>query len=647
MRKLIAPCLAGLVCGLVPSGAATAADPWTISNVDVAAGTVSFTVSGAPGASVPIWGSITVTADGQTLNAEVDQDLSTAEAQSGRRIAYLVLDVSGSMAGAGITAARQAAADYAHAIPDDVELGLIVFSSQVRVAVQATTDHAKALTALNSLQPAGDTALYDAVESAVQEAKKIAGADERRLLILSDGADTSSSATLDEAVETLKDSPVQADVVAFGVPGDKAALDQLSAASKGRTLAAANAEKLADAFRSAAATFAPRLRMRADVPDDLAEKSATLVVSGVADGEGWESQALVTFAALKEKKATDSEVSSIFASSVWLLPLLVLIFGALLVIFLGLLAVPVRYRARTATAARLAEAGRYRVGAGSLPARKPNAGPVETGPGSAINQRALELMDRRLRSSGSRQKVVTDLEGAGLRIRPEEWAVLQVCVVITVGVAVAILTGVFLLVPLGGLLGWLACRAFLSFRRHRREQKFLDQIPDTLQLIAGSLRAGFSLPQALGTVVREGTEPMAGELNRALTEARLGANLDDTLDDVASRMNCMDLAWVVIAVRISRDVGGNLAEVIGTTVSTMRERAELRGTVRVLSAEGRLSAWILSLLPFLVGGFLVFFRPGYFDPMVSSLVGWAMFGFGGALLGFGIFWLSRLVKIKV
>ena len=116
------------------------------------------------------------------------------------------------------------------------------------------------------------------------------------------------------------------------------------------------------------------------------------------------------------------------------------------------------------------------------------------------------------------------------------------------------------------------------------------QLPDTLQLLAGSLAAGYSLPQAVDTVVRESDGPMAVELNRALVEARLGVPIEDALETVARRMNSVDFAWVVMAIRIQREVGGNLAEVLTNVAATMRERERLRRQVEVLSAEGRLSA---------------------------------------------------------
>jgi tight adherence protein B len=200
---------------------------------------------------------------------------------------------------------------------------------------------------------------------------------------------------------------------------------------------------------------------------------------------------------------------------------------------------------------------------------------------------------------------------------------------------------------LGAVLGWVGARVFIRTRISRRASAFVDQLPDTLQLVAGSLRSGFSLNQALAGVVREGTEPTASEFARALAEVRLGSDLEDAIDGAADRMRCEDLRWVVMAVRISREVGGNLAEVLNNTVSTMRERAQLRGQVRALSAEGRVSAKVLIALPFLLVAFLLAFRPGYLDPLFNTAAGIAMLTAGSTLLLLGWFWLSRLVKIEV
>ena len=150
---------------------------------------------------------------------------------------------------------------------------------------------------------------------------------------------------------------------------------------------------------------------------------------------------------------------------------------------------------------------------------------------------------------------------------------------------------------LGLLLGVIGPWIYLKFRHSRRLNKFNGQLAETLGLMAGGLQAGLSLPQAVDSVVREGSEPMAGELRRALVEQRLGVDITDALDGVGQRMDSEDFDWIVMAIRIQREVGGNLAEILHTVADTLREREYLRRQVKALSAEGRLSGYILAGLP--------------------------------------------------
>jgi len=266
---------------------------------------------------------------------------------------------------------------------------------------------------------------------------------------------------------------------------------------------------------------------------------------------------------------------------------------------------------------------------------------------SAVSKAALSFFDRLVRSRGNRQTIVERLDRAGIRVKPEEWVVLQVASVLVLAALVAVLFHSFFGVVIGGLLGYFGIQSYVRFKTARRQRAFNNQLPDVLQLIAGSLRSGFSLNQSVAAVVREGTEPTASEFARALTEVRLGSTLEDALDRAAERMECSDLHWVVLAVRISREVGGNLAEVILNTVSTMRERAQIRGQIRVLSAEGRISARILISLPFLLTTYLLLRRPSYLKPLYTTGAGIAMVITGAVMLLVGSFWISRIVKIEV
>ena len=139
--------------------------------------------------------------------------------------------------------------------------------------------------------------------------------------------------------------------------------------------------------------------------------------------------------------------------------------------------------------------------------------------------------------------------------------------------------------------------AFLNFLASRRKKKFTAQLPDTLQLLSGTLRAGYSMMQGVEAVSQEIDDPMGRELRRVVTEARLGRPLEESLDSSAERMASADFAWAVMAIRIQREVGGNLSELLMTVADTMTQRERLRRDISALTAEGRISAIVLAILP--------------------------------------------------
>jgi Flp pilus assembly protein TadB len=219
---------------------------------------------------------------------------------------------------------------------------------------------------------------------------------------------------------------------------------------------------------------------------------------------------------------------------------------------------------------------------------------------------------------------------------------------VVLAAALSFATGYVLVgVPAGALLAWLIMRMSLSFMIRRRRAAFSDQLPDLLQLMASALQTGFSLAQALDAVVRDNAQPAAGEFSRALTEAKLGADLDDCMDTIATRMDSADLRWTVMAIRIQRGIGGNLAEILTTIVGTMRERGFLRRQVRALSAEGRLSAYILVALPVLVGAWLFTTDRPYMRVLYTTPIGLLMLIGAVVLLVIGGLWMRKTIQLEV
>jgi tight adherence protein B len=245
-------------------------------------------------------------------------------------------------------------------------------------------------------------------------------------------------------------------------------------------------------------------------------------------------------------------------------------------------------------------------------------------------------------------KIEQRLSAAGSGFRPGEWLLLHIGVVLGAGAVGTLLGGGS--VRLGVLflgVGFTLPPLWLRWQATRRRRSFDSGLPETLQLMSGALSAGLSLAQAVDTIVREGPDPIAGEFKRVLVENRIGLSLEDAFDGVAARYQSRDLAWVVMAIRIQREVGGNLAELLATVAETMRERKFLRRQVQTLAAEGKLSALVLCALPPAFFVFVMVLRPGYMDPMFEQVVGWLTLGGAAAWLALGVFWMSRLVKVEI
>jgi Flp pilus assembly protein TadB len=298
----------------------------------------------------------------------------------------------------------------------------------------------------------------------------------------------------------------------------------------------------------------------------------------------------------------------------------------------------------------LARAGQQRDLAGRIDRYGPRHGASAANDDARAGRKtggvALDVT-KRLMSPAAERRLSGRLELAGVARKPTEWALLGGCVALVVAAALSVATGnVIVGLLAGALVGWLSMRILLSSLIRRRRAAFAEQLPDLLQVIAGSLQSGFSLPQALDAVVRQEAQPAAGEFARALAEARLGGDLEDCLVTIADRMASDDLRWTVLAIRIQRGIGGNLAEVLTTIVSTIRERGYLRRQVHSLTAEGRLSAYILIALPVVLGGFLFLTKPAYMRPLYTTHTGEFMLGVAVVLQVLGTLLMRQMIRVE-
>jgi len=261
--------------------------------------------------------------------------------------------------------------------------------------------------------------------------------------------------------------------------------------------------------------------------------------------------------------------------------------------------------------------------------------------------RATAMAETLVRRGNLEETFLDRLEAAGLNMRVAEFVLISLGSAFIPPLLMLILTRNFLLSVLMVLLGTVGPFLWLAVLASRRQAKFDEQLPSTLQLLSGALQAGHSLQQAVDTVVHEAGDPIAAEFQRVLTEARLGRPLEEAFEAMAKRTRSVDFEWTVMAIRLQRQVGGNLAEVLSTVSQTIRDRYSLKRQIRALSAEGRLSSLILSVLPVLLFAALLVFNPQFLRPLFTTRLGIMMMAGSVLLMIFGVFWLKKITEIKV
>jgi tight adherence protein B len=265
---------------------------------------------------------------------------------------------------------------------------------------------------------------------------------------------------------------------------------------------------------------------------------------------------------------------------------------------------------------------------------------------SNLMQDMFALTGRMAERVGVLNRVEDKLEQADLPLRPPEALFLYLSIIIVTFVLSVFLFGPFVALGLT-VLAIIGPVLYLEMRRKKRLRRFEEQLPDVLNLLSGSMRAGFSFAQGLEAVAEEASEPAKRELQRAYAESRLGRPIEDALEDSAARMHSVDLVWAVMAIRIQREVGGNLAELLDTVASTMTERERLRHEVLALTAEGRMSAWVLGVFPPAFAVILYLIQPSYMQALFQSPMGIMAVVVSAVMAGFGFVWLRKIMAIEV
>ena len=647
---------AGLVAGtsvMVSTAAFAATEPGDVSLSDIqvtATGvTAVLTAHAAGGAKID-------PASVQAILGGLPAGVSVQPIAQVRRVATLLIDTSGSMGATGMATVVRAADAFLASAPPDVYVGVVAFSTVPKVVTAPTLDRAVVRTAVAGLKSQGETSLYDGIAAALSQ---LGTSGDRSFILLSDGGDTRSNRTLAQTVAALSTSGVRAQVVAFKTSDTQGSvLTKLASAGHGSVVAAGNGATVSEAFKLAAQDLGSQVRVVITAPPSVGGQ-AVLKVLATAGGKALRSVTSVNLAVKSPPSPTASPAPSVVPAAPPLgaslgtakgpFGLAWMVWAALLVIFIGLggvvmVLVSPAYVSRGQR--RVESIERYVAGT------KVQADVRSTSTVTSISESLVNLGDKVMDKRASTPKTQRLLERADLPLRPGEWAVLRV-VSIVVGLAggmvlihggpIATLIGA----SLGVLVGVLLPALFLKFAASRRAKKFEAQLPDVLTLVASSLSTGFSLLQALDAVARDTSDPSGKEFSRALAETRIGADIDDSLAHLADRMDSTNMRWTGMAINIQRQVGGNLAETMRNTAATLRDRESLKRHVNALSAEGKLSAYILIALPIGVFLYMLVVNRSYVELLWTNMIGIGMIVGGLISMAIGIFWMRKVVIVEV
>ncbi|MGH8912385.1 MAG: type II secretion system F family protein [Acidimicrobiia bacterium] len=589
---------------------------------------------------------LAITADGGAVENLDIQPLASSSVPVG---VILAIDTSGSMEGAPMEAARAAARSFVQQKRPEDFVAIVTFADEVQV-VQAFTNNVTSLEErIDALVPSGATAFNDAVVRSIDMFDDPSVSQlQPNIIILADGDDNGSTATAADVAAAVAGSDARIFGVALETEGfNPGAVQSVAEGSGGLFLLAPDPSQLDDLYgqiqREINNVLVARFSVPRPTPGEMAfavnygelTAETTAQVSGFVTTTTF--NPVTTTVAFPEAQTFTVE-NTLPASAETMMLIGAIGTGAALALFIWILFGRKEEEGGGAFAKRLQAYGRQK-------------GPQETEKRGLLDRLPLlrrfsQAAEQQVASRGMATGINAALEQANIPLSPGE--------AITASFGIAIIAGIFGWIT-GGVVGGVlyfgvvvvVVFGLIRWAGGREKRRFENQLPDTLTLLSTSLRAGYSLLQAVEAVASEAPDPTAREFGRAIAEARLGRSVTESLDGITARTQSKDFEWAVMAIEIQREVGGNLAEVLQTVADTMLQRNRLRGEIKALTAEGRISAFVLGSLPFVMGLFLWTSNREYIEPLFQETFGLIALAVGGVLMAAGIFWLRKIIDIDV
>ncbi|MCC6183876.1 MAG: type II secretion system F family protein [Microthrixaceae bacterium] len=628
-----AACLLGVVGVVGSAGAAEDPPPsLTVQKVD------------ARGDEVNAFGNL-VGGDAQRLRAKVNGKDVAADVVAGSDLpldAVVVLDNSASLGNATVQLAKQSLVPLLPGKGITRSLALVTTGGGASVAIGSTTSAEAFQTALDDVEPVGASLTWDGLVRAAD----IIGSDgsaQQNIILFSASTPQVGTATAATAQGAMSQAGAQLNAVVIPRGADLEAIDNMVASLGGSVTMAADEEGLDEAVDSLAVQLQGRFVLR--YPSTGSSSSTNLTVSAgklsttVAYVPGTTKSGAANLA--PPEAVSPSITERILGNPLGLILIVLIGFGAVALFIWTLLNMVLPSSDNLNRRLKVYEDP---YGEADEDADDPADSSHTTVP---IIQRAVEFTGDVAQKRGVLEKLEGDLERANLPLRGAEALFFLSVGVLLLSLLTFALTRSLIPVLIVAAAAVLIPRAVLSIAVRRRCRAFEQQLPDTLTLMAGTLRAGYSIGQGFEAVSTEIPDPMGRELRRVVTETRLGRPLDEALESVADRMKSDDFSWAVMAIRIQREVGGNLAELLVTVAETMTQRERLRRDVATLTAEGKMSAIVLGFLPPALGLVMWAINPAYMQKLMTPGLGYILLGLGLVSMLIGFAWMKKIITIEV
>jgi tight adherence protein B len=544
----------------------------------------------------------------------------------------LAIDRSRSMAGRSIKDATSAADRFVTTKPRGDAIGVLAFGSHALPLTTFSTSTIDADSALRTLSvdKHSGTALYDAIVLGANELsdRTVGG---RVLIVLTDGKDVSSKASLDEAVKAARDAGVAVYPIAIAGPEyTPQPLQQLAASTGGTFFRASDSGALADVYSRIASQLSRTWQvsyLTAARPGDALKLRVTVPGQGAAARD-------VQVPAGPGGAVASPGPSRLLPSGVYSgVGTLVVAMSMAVIVLLGYLLV--LQGQKTVWVKRRLDP---HVSATRVQKRK---GERFSSFGSLVKATERALGDVKQFVWLSRL-----LDRADLPLRAGEFAYIMVGAGFAFGLFLGVVTGSVLAFFVGLLAGAAAPLGFVHMKAKKRLRAFDNQLPDLLVTLAASLKAGHSFRQGIQSVVDEGMEPASREFKRVLTDTQLGRPMEDSLGEMAERIGSKNFTFVITAVTIQRQVGGSLAALFDMVAETVRARQQFARRIRALTAMGRASAYVLVGLPFVLAAILTLINRSFMAPLYHRHIGHMLIMLGLGMMAIGSAFLKKIVSFK-